>query len=60
LKIGKIAHKKGAIFVVDAAQAAGMIPIDVEKMQIDVMAGCGFKWLLGLHGTGFYMLAKEL
>jgi selenocysteine lyase/cysteine desulfurase len=60
LKIGKIAHKKGAIFVVDAAQAAGMIPIDVEKMQIDVMAGCGFKWLLGLHGTGFLYVSKRI
>jgi len=45
--IGKIAHEKGALFVVDAAQGAGMIPIDVEKDQIDVMSGCGFKWLLG-------------
>ncbi len=52
-KIGKIAHDKGAIFVVDVAQAAGMIPINVHDDQIDVMSGCGFKWLLGMHGTGF-------
>jgi selenocysteine lyase/cysteine desulfurase len=55
-----MAHKKGALFVVDAAQAAGMIPIDVEKDQIDVMAGCGFKWLLGLHGTGFLYVSKRV
>ncbi len=60
LEIGKIAHKKGAIFVVDAAQAAGMIPIDVEKYQIDVMAGCGFKWLFGMHGTGFLYVSKRV
>lgn len=58
--IGKMAHEKGALFVVDAAQAAGMIPIDVEKDQIDVMAGCGFKWLLGMHGTGFLYVSKRV
>ncbi|MBJ2176339.1 aminotransferase class V-fold PLP-dependent enzyme [Aureibaculum sp. A20] len=58
--IGNIAHKNGALFVVDAAQAAGMIPIDVEKYQIDVMAGCGFKWLLGMHGTGFLYVSKRV
>jgi len=58
--IGKIAHAKGALFVVDAAQAAGMIPIDVEKYQIDIMAGCGFKWLLGMHGTGFLYVSKRV
>lgn len=58
--IGEIAHQKGAIFVVDAAQAAGMIPIDVKRDQIDVMAGCGFKWLLGMHGTGFLYVSKRV
>ena len=58
--IGKIAHDKGALFVVDAAQAAGMIPIDVMKDEIDVMAGCGFKWLLGMHGTGFLYVSKRV
>ncbi|MEE9363808.1 MAG: aminotransferase class V-fold PLP-dependent enzyme [Cellulophaga sp.] len=58
--IGKMAHEKGALFVVDAAQGAGMIPIDVEKDEIDVMAGCGFKWLLGLHGTGFLYVSKRV
>lgn len=57
--IGKMAHEKGALFVVDAAQAAGMIPIDVIKDEIDVMAGCGFKWLLGMHGTGYLYVNKK-
>ncbi len=56
--IGKIAHKNNTLFVVDAAQAAGMIPIDVEKNRIDVLAGCGFKWLLGMHGTGYLYVSK--
>lgn len=58
--IGKIAHSKNALFVVDAAQGAGMVPIDVEKDRIDIMAGCGFKWLLGMHGTGFLYVSKSV
>jgi cysteine desulfurase/selenocysteine lyase len=58
--IGKIAHSKEALFVVDAAQGAGMVPIDVEKEEIDVLAGCGFKWLLGMHGTGFLYVSKRV
>jgi selenocysteine lyase/cysteine desulfurase len=58
--IGKIAHKKNAIFVVDVAQGAGVVPIDVEKDEIDVMSGCGFKWLLGLDGTGFLYVSNRV
>lgn len=58
--IGALAHEKGALFVVDAAQAAGMIPLNIEKDQIDIMAGCGFKWLLGMHGTGFLYVSQRV
>ncbi|MEL7219928.1 MAG: aminotransferase class V-fold PLP-dependent enzyme [Bacteroidota bacterium] len=58
--ISEIAHKYGALFVVDAAQGAGMIPIDVEKEQIDILSGCGFKWLLGFHGTGFLYVSNRV
>ncbi len=57
--ISKLAHSKGSLFVVDVAQAAGMIPINVEEDGIDVMAGCGFKWLLGMQGTGFLYVNKK-
>ena len=59
-KISKIAHSKNALFVVDAAQGAGMVPIDVVKDGIDIMAGCGFKWLLGMHGTGFLYVSNRV
>ena len=59
-KISKIAHSKNALFVVDAAQGAGMVPIDVVKDGIDIMAGCGFKWLLGMHGTGFLYVSNRI
>ena len=40
------------LFVVDASQTAGVIPIDVEKMNIDILCFTGHKGLLGPQGTG--------
>lgn len=50
--IGKIAKEHGVLFVVDASQTAGVFPIDVEKMNIDVLCFTGHKGLLGPQGTG--------
>ena len=46
------------MFVVDGIQAAGVIPLNVEKDGIDILACGGFKWLLGMPGTGF-MFANQ-
>jgi cysteine desulfurase family protein len=50
--IGKIAHEHSAVFVVDASQTAGVFPIDVKAMGIDVLCFTGHKGLLGPQGTG--------
>lgn len=50
--IGKISKEKGIIFMVDASQSAGVIPIDVESSYIDLLAFPGHKGLLGPQGTG--------
>lgn len=50
--VGKLARQKGVLFVVDASQTAGVFPIDVEKMNIDVLCFTGHKGLLGPQGTG--------
>jgi cysteine desulfurase family protein len=50
--IGKIAKKHGIIFLVDAAQTAGCEEIDVDEMNIDMLAFSGHKGLLGPLGTG--------
>ena len=50
--IGKLAKEKGILFVVDASQTAGVFPIDVQKMNIDVLCFTGHKGLLGPQGTG--------
>lgn len=51
-KIGRLAKKRGVLFIVDASQTAGVFPIDVQKMQIDVLCFTGHKSLLGPQGTG--------
>ena len=53
LDIGRIAKKKGILFMVDGAQSAGSLSIDVEKLGIDLLAVPGHKGLLGPQGTGF-------
>ncbi len=50
--IGALAKEYGALLVVDASQTAGVFPIDVQKMQIDVLCFTGHKGLLGPQGTG--------
>lgn len=48
----EIAHRHGLIFMVDAAQSAGCLPIDVEKYGIDLMAFSGHKGLMTPLGVG--------
>lgn len=50
--IGKIARESGILFMVDASQSAGAVPIDVEEDYIDLLAFSGHKGLLGPQGTG--------
>lgn len=50
--VGKIAREHGCLFCLDAAQTAGVLPISIEKMNIDLLAFPGHKSLLGPTGTG--------
>lgn len=59
-EIGAIAREKGIRLLVDAAQTGGMLPIDVEKDNIDMLACAGHKGLFGLQGTGFFYIAPDL
>lgn len=51
-RVGEIAKKHGLIFVVDASQVAGVFPIDVKELNIDILCFTGHKGLLGPQGTG--------
>ena len=57
-EIGRLAEKKKILFFVDGAQSAGSVPINVEEMNIDMLAVPGHKGLLGPMGTGF-LYARE-
>ncbi|NPV90889.1 MAG: aminotransferase class V-fold PLP-dependent enzyme [Firmicutes bacterium] len=49
---GRVARDNGVLFMVDSAQTAGVLEIDVEKQNIDLLAFTGHKSLFGLQGTG--------
>ncbi|MGI9518651.1 MAG: aminotransferase class V-fold PLP-dependent enzyme [Pirellulaceae bacterium] len=57
--LSQIAHDQGALFLVDGIQGAGVFPVNVQNDGIDILACAGFKWLLGVHGTGFLYVNKR-
>ncbi|OLN33034.1 aminotransferase class V-fold PLP-dependent enzyme [Desulfosporosinus metallidurans] len=50
--IGQISHEHGAYYLLDAAQTAGVFPIDLGRLAVDLLAFPGHKGLLGPQGTG--------
>ena len=50
--MGQLARRHGLLLVADASQTAGVFPIDVQQMQIDILCFTGHKSLLGPQGTG--------
>lgn len=59
-RMGQIAKRNGLLFVVDASQTAGVLPIDIERMQIDVLCFTGHKSLMGPQGTGGLYVREEV
>jgi len=59
-EIARVAHDVGAYVLLDAAQTAGCIPIDVEKLDIDLLACGGHKGLLGPLGIGLLYMRPGL
>ena len=51
-QVGEIAKKHGVLLIADASQTAGVFPIDVQEMNIDILCFTGHKGLLGPQGTG--------
>ncbi|NLG49862.1 MAG: aminotransferase class V-fold PLP-dependent enzyme [Chloroflexi bacterium] len=56
----RIAHQAGSLIMVDAAQTAGVLPINVQEMDIDLLAFTGHKGLLGPPGTGGLVIASHV
>ncbi|MCS7463106.1 aminotransferase class V-fold PLP-dependent enzyme [Paenibacillus doosanensis] len=59
-QMGELCRQKGVAFLVDAAQSAGTLPIDVGRMGIHLLAFPGHKGLLGPQGTGGLYIDPEL
>jgi cysteine desulfurase/selenocysteine lyase len=58
-RIGAICRERGVPLLVDAAQSAGCVPIDLESMPVDYLAFSGHKGLLGPQGTGGLYVRQE-
>ncbi|MBC7338846.1 MAG: aminotransferase class V-fold PLP-dependent enzyme, partial [Firmicutes bacterium] len=56
----RLAHEHGALILVDAAQTAGCLPLDVTAMDLDLVAFTGHKGLLGPQGTGGLYIREGL
>ena len=58
--IGDFCNKHGLLFILDTAQTAGTIPIDMENAHISALAFTGHKGLRGPQGTGGFLIRNEL
>jgi cysteine desulfurase/selenocysteine lyase len=59
-QVGLSSRREGIPLLVDAAQTAGHVPIDVTRMKIDLLAAPGHKGLMGPSGTGFLYIRPGL
>lgn len=59
-QIGAFCRSRGLLFIVDAAQSAGHLPIDMHTMQIDALAAPAHKGLLGIQGCGVLALGDRI
>ncbi|MDY5244595.1 MAG: aminotransferase class V-fold PLP-dependent enzyme [Anaerobutyricum soehngenii] len=59
-RIGEVCKRHGLHFIVDASQSAGILPIDMQAMNIDALCFTGHKGLFGPQGTGGICLRKGI
>ncbi len=55
--VGDLCRRRGLLFLLDAAQTAGVVPLDLEGLGVHLLAAPGHKGLLGPQGTGILALA---
>jgi selenocysteine lyase/cysteine desulfurase len=58
-KVGAALRQRGARFLIDATQSAGVLPLDVRQLDPDFVIFPTYKWLLGPYGRAFLYVAKR-